>query len=154
MDSTDFNINLVKQEPLDENFVFSQCYSMNLLYPLTLKSEPELLRDCTTIQDIFEYEAFDHAYFPPTGFKLDTDINTKKPPNRNDITNMTDVLRPLDTVPPRRKRSSDGKRAHGGSPYTSVPLPPCKVCSGIATGYHFGVITCEACKVIKVKFVY
>ncbi|KAL3842002.1 hypothetical protein ACJMK2_020076 [Sinanodonta woodiana] len=30
--------------------------------------------------------------------------------------------------------------------YTTVPLPPCKVCSGTSTGFHFGVITCEACK--------
>lgn len=60
---------------------------------------------------------------------------------------MTEVLHPLDDVsPPRRKRSSDGKRAAGTTPYTSVPLPPCKVCGGNATGYHFGVITCEACK--------
>lgn len=28
----------------------------------------------------------------------------------------------------------------------AVPLPPCKVCGGTSTGYHFGVITCEACK--------
>lgn len=59
---------------------------------------------------------------------------------------MTDILEPLENVPQRRKRSSDGKKAHNGSPYTSVPLPPCKVCGGVSTGYHFGVITCEACK--------
>lgn len=32
------------------------------------------------------------------------------------------------------------------SHYTTLVLPPCKICSGEATGYHFGVITCEACK--------
>ena len=26
-------------------------------------------------------------------------------------------------------------------------LPPCRVCGGSASGFHFGVITCEACKV-------
>lgn len=52
--------------------------------------------------------------------------------------------------PPTRKRKNSSKRAGkggGNSPYTTVPLPPCKVCGGVATGYHFGVITCEACKV-------
>lgn len=32
------------------------------------------------------------------------------------------------------------------SHYTTVVLPPCKVCGAESTGYHFGVITCEACK--------
>ncbi|XP_045175151.2 vitamin D3 receptor A-like [Mercenaria mercenaria] len=62
---------------------------------------------------------------------------------------MTDLLQPMDTtatIPQRRKRNSEGKKTGSGSPYTSVPLPPCKVCGGNATGYHFGVITCEACK--------
>lgn len=43
------------------------------------------------------------------------------------------------------KRRRSGKKG-GSSQYATVPLPPCKVCGGLATGYHFGVITCEACK--------
>lgn len=60
------------------------------------------------------------------------------------------------TSPTKRKRGSGSKKtqASGGAgtkkstsaQYTTVPLPPCKVCSGVATGFHFGVITCEACK--------
>ncbi|XP_060595899.1 nuclear receptor ROR-beta-like [Ruditapes philippinarum] len=34
----------------------------------------------------------------------------------------------------------------GSAPYATVPLPPCKICGGNSTGYHFGAITCEACK--------
>ena len=28
-----------------------------------------------------------------------------------------------------------------------IQLPPCRVCGSTASGFHFGVITCEACKV-------
>lgn len=28
-----------------------------------------------------------------------------------------------------------------------LEFPPCKVCSGNATGIHYGVYTCEPCKV-------
>lgn len=59
--------------------------------------------------------------------------------------------------PPSRKRKNSSKRAGkggGSSPYTTVPLPPCKVCGGVATGYHFGVITCEACKVYTMYIIY
>ena len=31
--------------------------------------------------------------------------------------------------------------------YTDVKLPVCNVCGDISSGFHFGVITCEACKV-------
>ncbi|WAR01328.1 RORB-like protein [Mya arenaria] len=50
----------------------------------------------------------------------------------------------MTTTSKKRKRSTRG--GGGNSPYTTIPLPPCKVCGGTATGYHFGVITCEACK--------
>lgn len=61
-----------------------------------------------------------------------------------DLEELADV----DSPPSRKRRNPSSKRAgKGTSPYTTVPLPPCKVCGGVATGYHFGVITCEACKV-------
>jgi hypothetical protein len=28
-----------------------------------------------------------------------------------------------------------------------LTFPPCKVCSGTATGIHYGIYTCEPCKV-------
>ncbi len=31
--------------------------------------------------------------------------------------------------------------------YEPIRLRPCEVCGERATGYHFGVISCEACKV-------
>lgn len=32
-------------------------------------------------------------------------------------------------------------------PKDKLTFPPCKVCSGIATGIHYGIYTCEPCKV-------
>ena len=31
--------------------------------------------------------------------------------------------------------------------YSPVMLPPCRICSEKASGFHYGVNTCEACKV-------
>ena len=31
-----------------------------------------------------------------------------------------------------------------------LTLPPCRVCGGTATGIHYGVNTCEACKVCTI----
>ena len=32
-------------------------------------------------------------------------------------------------------------------------LPPCKVCGDKASGFHFGAVSCEACKVRKMNTV-
>ena len=34
-----------------------------------------------------------------------------------------------------------------------LTLPPCRVCGGTATGIHYGVNTCEACKVCTVTWI-
>ncbi|WAR03342.1 RORG-like protein [Mya arenaria] len=53
------------------------------------------------------------------------------------------------TVTPRedgtrgRKRKQSKARLLAGD---NMLFPPCKVCGRSATGFHFGVITCEACK--------
>ena len=31
--------------------------------------------------------------------------------------------------------------------YKPLELPPCRICDGEASGIHYGVNTCEACKV-------
>ena len=62
--------------------------------------------------------------------------------------NMSEEI--VTTTSGRKRKAGGGRRTSKGggpTPYTTIPLPPCKVCGGVATGYHFGVITCEACKV-------
>ena len=46
--------------------------------------------------------------------------------------------------------SSKGSGSEGpedGRKFTAHVLPPCRVCGAQATGFHYGVNTCEACKV-------
>lgn len=62
------------------------------------------------------------------------------------VRNMSEVL-DLTTEGRAKDAPRGKKKKERSSPYATVPLPPCKVCGGTATGYHFGVITCEACKV-------
>ena len=55
------------------------------------------------------------------------------------------------TEPITRKRKLGLKR----EPYklnAPVVFPPCRVCGGKASGFHFGVISCEACKVLTNTF--
>lgn len=35
---------------------------------------------------------------------------------------------------------------------TESVLPPCRICGEKASGFHYGVNTCEACKVSKYSF--
>ncbi|XP_060595894.1 estrogen receptor-like [Ruditapes philippinarum] len=51
----------------------------------------------------------------------------------------------VDKSKTRKRRRKTGPKTDS-TPYATVPLPPCKVCGGNSTGYHFGAITCEACK--------
>ncbi|KAH3883467.1 hypothetical protein DPMN_007424 [Dreissena polymorpha] len=47
-----------------------------------------------------------------------------------------------------KERTSRNRKAKSSAGAETLPLPPCKVCGGKSSGFHFGVITCEACKVI------
>ncbi|GFN98744.1 nuclear receptor ror-gamma [Plakobranchus ocellatus] len=50
---------------------------------------------------------------------------------------------------PLRSKKSAGEKRERKAPVYSSPLPPCKICGGKASGLHYGVNTCEACKLTK-----
>ena len=54
-------------------------------------------------------------------------------------------------TPITRKRKLGLKR-EPYKPNAPVVLPPCRVCGGKASGFHFGVISCEPCKVSDFRF--
>ena len=43
--------------------------------------------------------------------------------------------------------ADQGGMVTGGRGPMGIRLKPCEVCGDKSTGYHFGVISCEACKV-------
>lgn len=66
----------------------------------------------------------------------------------SDHADVLDLTTSTPTQVEKEKRECRKKSPRRGSAaYATVPLPPCKVCGGQSTGFHFGVITCEACKV-------
>lgn len=52
---------------------------------------------------------------------------------------------------PKRKSADQAAAVENKVPKKKYPeLPPCRVCGSSASGYHFGVISCEACKVVRI----
>ncbi|KAH3883471.1 hypothetical protein DPMN_007428 [Dreissena polymorpha] len=45
-----------------------------------------------------------------------------------------------------KEPKTSNRKAKSNAGAETLLLPPCKVCGGKASGFHFGVITCEACK--------
>ena len=132
---------------------FDNCYGYGNIYSSENHYQP-LYRGYSNMADVISFDSQD--------FLLQSDIDLLQSvefefplQDANDIkTEVTQIE--IITSPTKRKRGSGSKKtqASGGAgtkkstaQYTTVPLPPCKVCSGVATGFHFGVITCEACKV-------
>lgn len=107
----------------------------NMTEVLSFDSQDFLMKSDIDLLQSVEYE------FP---LQLDSDV----------LPEVTQIE--IITAPAKRKRGTGNKKTQAGTgakrttastQYTTVPLPPCKVCGGVATGFHFGVITCEACKV-------
>ncbi|XP_062615630.1 nuclear receptor ROR-alpha A-like [Saccostrea cucullata] len=48
--------------------------------------------------------------------------------------------------PDTKEKPQEGKKKRKSGSKEQLTFPPCKVCSGKATGLHYGVYTCEPCK--------
>lgn len=59
----------------------------------------------------------------------------------------------MNTTPPKKRRKGNIDEDAGlQKPVRTAPtntslLPPCRVCQEPGAGFHYGVNTCEACKV-------
>lgn len=101
-------------------------------YPLILKENPRDLAEALT----------NHG-----------DLNSPIEPIVQDVSTAASFHENLSELEQSRKllKQKDGLSHLKVKPkkiYTYEPiLPPCKVCGAKASGYHFGAITCEACKV-------
>ena len=134
---------------------FDNCYGYGNIY--SSEYHQPFYRSYTNMADVISFDSQD--------FLLQSDIDLLQSiefefplQEASDIpTEVTQIE--IITSPTKRKRGSGNKKTQssGGNgtkktsstQYTTVPLPPCKVCGGVATGFHFGVITCEACKVCR-----
>ena len=98
-------------------------------YPLVIKDNPrEILND-----------AVPNPCSMPTPTVSDGSNDTNNYGYSDFMDNSTMRGKLLPKSPPKVKPKKS---------YTYEPiLPPCKVCGAKASGYHFGAITCEACKV-------
>ena len=130
------------------------CYGYGNIYPSENHYQP-FYRGNSNMADVISFDSQD--------FLLQSDIDLLQSVEFEFPSQEVDDIKPevtqieIITSPTKRKRGTGSRKsqASGGtgtkksspSQYTTVPLPPCKVCSGVATGFHFGVITCEACKV-------
>lgn len=153
----------VKQETCDR-YSYNELHNVKRFYHTetaltSVKTEPSEPMAPRTIEELFAAESFIiPKYFQIYKSRRHTSVRTTELITENmgkeqiltqPFADLEEYAE-LESPPSRKRRSQSGKRAgkgNGTSPYTTVPLPPCKVCGGVATGYHFGVITCEACKV-------
>ena len=76
--------------------------------------------------------------------------------NINGITDM-DITIPVSDMTMAEEVASTTKGKRKKKPYVvpkgrALELPPCRVCEGKASGIHYGVNSCEACKVGSVSF--
>ena len=54
---------------------------------------------------------------------------------------MAGCMESMDTT------ESDVGQSESSPIHSPVMLPPCRICNEKASGFHYGVNTCEACKV-------
>ena len=163
--SADYCTSPIKQEPIgwDEtlwnqtpsaymNYMYrDKFYSYDNIYSTEIPDNWQQLYGGYNMTEVLSFDS--HDFFLESDIDLQSlefeiPIQDAVVPEVTEIEVITSQKRKRGTG---TKRTNGGKRTTSASQYTTVPLPPCKVCSGVATGFHFGVITCEACKVIATK---
>ncbi|KAK3580925.1 hypothetical protein CHS0354_008216 [Potamilus streckersoni] len=86
-----------------------------------------------------------HEELPHTSLQSEIDNENESFDSRGERPNKLIKLEPVSPQPDDSRRSPDSAQMKKVTS-TTPTLPPCRVCGERASGFHYGVNTCEACK--------
>ncbi|XP_063401473.1 vitamin D3 receptor-like [Mytilus trossulus] len=82
--------------------------------------------------------------YSPTSISQETQLSYSSPDNDDTLSCLSPVSNPVNSN--HISTNYSRQNSTSSSSKTSHCLPPCRICGEKASGFHYGVNTCEACK--------